>query len=462
MSDSFSNKTSFINYPEGEAGAAGSKAPYVDHGVSAPDPSRYFSKEEAALEWQHMWMKSWAFAGLAQDLPEVGDYLRYDLGKESFIVTRVTPGDAGIKAYYNVCPHRGNRLIQNDFGHTIPEQGFQCSFHGWKFDMNGKNTLIRDEQIFRKEVIADRPGLTEVSCGVWNSLIFVNPDPKPGKSLLEHLDVIPQHCANNDFSKFRVFRDLVFTWDANWKTALDAFIEFYHAEDVHPEVLPVSATRDCQYDLYKHGISRMIIEVGSVNSKIEDRDTVNDTLKSIVSIYGGDPKDYAHLKGGDYSKAVADAKRKWGRKQGYDFFDKLSDAQMSDDWNYFVFPNITVNVFADSLLIQCFRPHPTDPSKSHYNAITLCLPVRDDETAVFDLNEFTFGPKGWKGEERATRFTPKDVAEFGYVLAQDARRVPEVQKGIESASFKGARLSESEIRIRHYLAEIDTYIGRNK
>jgi hypothetical protein len=166
------------------------------------------------------------------------------------------------------------------------------------------------------------------------------------------------------------------------------------------------------------------------------------------------------LKGYQYKQALVEAKRQWGRKHGYEFFEQLSDDQITDDWNYFPFPNMTMNVFADSLLLQIFRPHPTDASKSYYNAITLCLPVSDDETRVFDLNEFGHGPKGWKGEERPARFTPTDVSEFGYVLAQDARRVPEVQKGIESECFTGSRLSESENRIRHYLAELDRRIGR--
>jgi hypothetical protein len=95
----------------------------------------------------------------------------------------------------------------------------------------------------------------------------------------------------------------------------------------------------------------------------------------------------------------------------------------------------------------------------------LCLPVSDDTTQVLDLNSFgpeSFGPAGWKGEERPARFTPKELSEFGYLLAQDVRRIPEVQKGMESECFKGARLSESEIRIRHYLAEIDRLLGRGK
>ena len=458
----FDYRQGFVAYPDGRSGPHGAKAPYIDYGTTSPDPKRYYSKAEADLEWQHVWMKTWAFAGLAQDIPNVGDYLRYNLGKESFIVVRSAPGEKGLKAFYNVCAHRGNRIVHNDFGHTN-NNCFTCDFHGWKYNLDGTNREIRDEIIFRPAVVCDRPGLVPVSVDVWNSLIFVNPDPQPRLTLLEHLDVMPEHLKNYDFSKLRVLRDLEFCWEANWKTAFEAFIEFYHADDVHPEAIPVSEMLETQYDLYKNGLSRMIIPQGYVTSRFEDRDTVNDMLKLFVTVYGGNPDDYKHLKGYEYKNALIDTKRKWGRKHGYAFFDKLTDDQIADDWNYSPFPNMTINVFADSVLLQIFRPHATDPRKSWYNAITLCLPVSDDVTPVIDLNAFgpeSFGPRGWKGEERPARFMPKELAEFGYLLAQDVRRVPEVQKGIESECFRGSRLSESEIRARHYLAEVDRLIGR--
>jgi len=458
MAVNFDYKRGFVVYPEVEAKSSAAKAPFVDHGTARPDKRRYYSAEEAQLEWRGMWMKSWAFAGLMQDLAQVGDYFRYTLGKESFVVVRTGAGAGEIKAYYNVCPHRGNRLVHTDFGH-VTGGCFTCDFHGWKYGLDGANREIRDEQIFRKEVIADRPGLTRVSCEAWNGLVFVNPDPQAAP-LREQLGVLAEHMAPYAFEQFRVFRDLEVCWNANWKTAMEAFLEFYHADDVHPEIIPLTATLECQYDLYENGNSRMIIPVGFTTNRIADRDSVSEGLKAMLRAYGGDPEQYRHLKGHQYKQALVEAKRQWGRKHGYGFFEQLSDDQITDDWNYFPFPNMTMNVFADSLLLQIFRPHPTDASKSYYNAITLCLPVSDDETRVFDLNEFAHGPKGWKGEERPARFTPTDVSEFGYVLAQDARRVPEVQKGIESESFTGSRLSESENRIRHYLAELDRRIGR--
>lgn len=252
---------------------------------------------------------------------------------------------------------------------------------------------------------------------------------------------------------------------------MEAFLEFYHADDVHPEVIPITTILETQYDLYDKGISRMIIQNCLATSRMEDQDEVNDFLKMFVEMYGGDNDDYKHLKGYEYKKAFIDTKRKWGKKHGYDFFDNLADDQIADDWNYHVFPNITLNVFSDSILMQAWKPHATDPSKSYYWVLTLCLPVSDPSVRVMDINSFgpdSFGPADWDGSERPERFRPEwgnpkqcNPEVWGRVMWQDAERVPNVQKRIEPDFFAGAVLAESESRIRHYLKHIDILIGRD-
>jgi len=458
----YDHKQGFVVYPHLPADAPGAKAPYVDFGTAKIDPKRYYSPEEAELEWDRMWTKTWNFAGLLTDIPEVGDYFKVELGRESFIVLRNGPGETEIGAYYNVCPHRGNRIAHSDFGRVSEDGCFRCDFHGWRFDLHGKNVEIRDELIFRPEVIAHRPGLKPVRCEIWNSFVFINMDPDAAP-LTETLDVMPEHLKAYPFEKYRVIRDVQVEWAVNWKAALDAFLEFYHADDVHPQVIPFSETLECQYDLFNHGLSRMIIPLGYVTSRFEDRDTVTEGLKMYIAFFGGNNDDYKHLKGAEYAKALADTKRKWAERHGYEFYKQLTDEQVTDDWNYFVFPSITLNCFSDSLLIQVFRPHPTDPQKSTYRAISLCLPVPGTQEMVMDPG--SFGPEavsepGWDGAVRPPILNIEKLEDFGSVLSQDARRLPEVQKGLRSAAFDGYVLSESEIRIRHYLAEIDKYIGR--
>jgi phenylpropionate dioxygenase-like ring-hydroxylating dioxygenase large terminal subunit len=453
----------FVAYPDAEPGSPDEKAPLLDHGTAPIDKMRYYSKEEAALEWERMWTKTWQFAGITHDIPEIGDYFKIEISRESIIVMRTGAKPEDVAAYYNVCPHRGNRIAHADFGSLGEDGCFRCDFHGWQFGIDGKNVGIKDELLFRPEVVAHRPGLKALRCGVWNSMVFVSMAAE-GISLEEHLDVMPAHMKGYPIDKFRVISDMEVCWDANWKTALDAFVEFYHADDVHPEVLGFSETLECQYDLYGHGMSRMIIPNGYVTSRFQDRDTVNEMLKMFVRFYGGNPDDYTHLKGYEYWKALADTKRKWGKRHGYEHFEQFNDRRVTDDWNYYVFPNVTLNFFIESLLIQVFRPHPTDPEKSYYRVISMNLPVPGTNECVVDLA--SLGPEatsepGWDGSIRPEIRHPTDVADFGAVLAQDARRVPEVQKGLRSQAFAGYLLSESEIRIRHYLAEIDRYLGRS-
>ena len=154
----YNYETGFVTYPDAEPDSPAAKAPYIDHGTDLVDPRRYYTPEEAALEWEHVWTKSWVFAGIAHDVPEIGDYFKVEIGKESIIVVRNGAGDDGVAAYFNVCPHRGNRIVHSDFGTTGNGNCFQCDFHGWKFGLDGKNVEIRDEIIFRPEAIAHRPG----------------------------------------------------------------------------------------------------------------------------------------------------------------------------------------------------------------------------------------------------------------------------------------------------------------
>lgn len=434
------------------------KAPYIDLGTDLINPKLFSSREYLELEWEKLWTKVWTLAGMVCDIPNVGSYLKYDLGRESFIVVRSEPGK--IKAYYNVCPHRGTQLVWDDFG-TAKDGCFNCPFHNWSFTIDGRLKSVYRAETFRPEVFNERPALSEVRCDVWNGMIFICMDDD-APPLQEFLGILPAHLDAYPIDRFRVSKDDEISWKANWKTALDAFLEFYHGDIVHPELGPVVETYHVQYDQYPRGISRMIVPMGYVPESNADTDTVNEGLKGMVREYGGNPDDYNHLKGHEYKKAVIETKRRWGKKNGLDYFDNLSDNQMSDVWNYHIFPNVTLNLYPNALLIQRFLPHADDPNVSIYNPISLNLPVSDPDYKMFDITNVGQGHGGetmWTGDPRPPRTHPTTDAELGFVLAQDANLVPQVQAGMRSRAFKGYRLGEQEIRIRHYLAELQRYLN---
>lgn len=128
MSESaFPDAKSYHHSPGADPSSAEGKAPYVDNGEEIFNPDRYRSTEFAEQEWERMWAHTWTLAGLVSDIPEVGDYFKYDLGRESFIVVRTGTGPDAIKAFYNVCHHRGNQLVIQDFGSV---RTFKCFIRG--------------------------------------------------------------------------------------------------------------------------------------------------------------------------------------------------------------------------------------------------------------------------------------------------------------------------------------------
>lgn len=459
MPETYSFERGYVIYPEAEAPDRSAKAPFRPVPTGLVAPQRYYSAEEAELENEKLWPRVWCWAGMTHDLENVGDYFRYNLGRETFIIVR--SAEDRIQAFYNVCPHRANYLVYDDFGKIDPGASIYCKFHGWRFNLDGSVREVKDEHTFPPETLCGMKGLKEVRCEVWNSMVFINQD-LDAPSLEVSLDVVASHLANRDFSRMRIYDEVCGVIDANWKTAIEAFIEFYHSDDTHPQVIPITSTLKTQYDLYDRGTSRMIIPTGYSGDRAKNPQVVTDALKGFVAFFGGNNDDYAHLGGADYRIALADTLRKWAVRNGHaDLFDKLTDGEVTDDWNYQIFPNVTLNVFSHSVLIQSWTPHPSDPEKHIYRALSLILPVLDPEQYVMDPASFAVSAqKGWKGEVRPPQRHPASPEEWGTVLSQDVERLPLIQKGIRSRSHEGNRLSMSECRIHHYLAEIDRYLGK--
>ena len=108
------------------------KQPYVDNGTEMIASEPYFDPKVMEQEWDRLWTRVWLIAAIESDLPEPGDYSVYRLRHESIVVVRQDDGE--VKAFYNVCAHRGNRLVHNDRGSVMQ---FTCSFHSWRYDLEG-------------------------------------------------------------------------------------------------------------------------------------------------------------------------------------------------------------------------------------------------------------------------------------------------------------------------------------
>src|SRR5690348_10258845 len=107
---------------------------------------RYYDPAFFELERQRLWPHVWQMAARLEEIPEVGDWVEYKILDKSVIVVRTK---SGVKAFHNVCRHRGVQLAQGRGSCEV--QGFVCPFHGWRWNIDGENTFVFGRQMFDEE-----------------------------------------------------------------------------------------------------------------------------------------------------------------------------------------------------------------------------------------------------------------------------------------------------------------------
>src|SRR5262245_36134601 len=104
--------------------------------------AEYNAPDVTALENTRMWTKVWQVACREEEIPNVGDFVNYQIVNESILVVRTKKDE--IKAFYNVCQHRGRRLRDDERGNVA--QGFYCRFHGWRYALDGSVTYVHNKE----------------------------------------------------------------------------------------------------------------------------------------------------------------------------------------------------------------------------------------------------------------------------------------------------------------------------
>ena len=431
------------------------KVPYIDNGTSRLGAERYYSKAWMDREWERLWTRTWLIAGVEADVAEPGDYFTFEVGRESFVITRTEAGE--IKALYNVCPHRGNRVVHNDFG-SLPR--FTCSFHSWQYGLDGQLLQITDQETFRPEVIAHRPCMRAARIETRAGLIFINMDDNAGP-LDDFIGLPDGYLENYHIDQMYVVRHHISEWAANWKTGVDAFYETYHLHAVHPETQTVMNDLNVQCDLYPNGFSRMIVPLAAKSGRVADQEGVDAGLQLMMQDAGMDADKY-HGSAADVRTTIQQAKRERGKRCGIDYSD-LVDGQLTDSWATGIFPNVQVGLHAEGAFLMRFLPHATDPERFYYNTITLWRPCDDPSYTVpawMGLPEDT----DISGDVRPDieRTSVAEQPDLGLVLEQDSELLPVVQKGVRSKAFDGPLWGEQEQRLRHFHTELDRYLNGEK
>lgn len=410
-----------------------------DLGTDLIPATRYTSPEYAALEWERMWTKVWLLGCREDDIPEPGDHIVTEIGRESILLVRQR--DRSVRAFHNVCLHRGNRLVHAVDKPVSGATSFRCRYHSWEYGVDGRFIDIPDLETFPQGA-PPCGGLVGLPCDRWGSFVWFSLDPQAGP-LLDYLGVIPEHLDPYQFEKMTPTAWVTAEWDCNWKASVDAFNESYHVQGIHPQLLYYLDDLDIQIDCYERH-SRYLIAFGVLSPRVVSPSEIPPPIKTMMRGAGMDPAEY---EGSIYDirEAIQKHKRRHGAAQGRDY-SRMNDDQLTDDYHYTIFPNVTMNVHADDLMLFRQRPHPDDPNKMLFDYWMFELPGSD-----FD----------WAGYERPVhrRFKHGDGS-LGLVVNQDAYNLPFVQKGMNSAGFPGLWLGEQELRLRHFHKTLDDYIER--
>jgi phenylpropionate dioxygenase-like ring-hydroxylating dioxygenase large terminal subunit len=413
----------------------------------APDPGlpytmvpkeRYTDPDYMQAEWARMWTKTWTLAGRVDDIPETGDFFTYDLGKESFIITRDQAG--AVRAYYNVCIHRGNRLKpERGLGHS---ESFQCIYHHWEWSLDGSVKRIPDPETYPQGLDYECLTLPEAKADIWGGFVFINMDPDC-EPLHDYLGVIPEHLGPYHFENMVMISDQTVEWDCNWKTTMDAFNEAYHVQGIHPQLMSWMDDYYMQWDVYgRH--TRMLVPMGIPSPRFKDQTHVHTDLVDMIETAGLNPADFD-----GNPRAVRDAIQKHRRANEDNTFlpyNELNDDQLSDDYHYTVFPNWTMNIYADAMMLFLSRPHPSDPHKM-----------------LWDLQFFAHHDPSLPKPDRPEHTQHKyDEVDLGEILNQDAYNLPQVQDGMKSDAYKGLILSSQEVRILAFHNALTEYVEPEK
>jgi len=210
---------------------------YPELGTGLVSYEDSISPEFYELEREAIFKRAWLNVGRVEQLPRSGSFFtkELDVARTSLIVVRGQDGE--IRAFHNVCRHRGNKLVRTESPSEETSgtcRSFACKYHGWRYGLDGTLEFVLQEQEFFG-LDKSRFGLVPVHCEVWEGFIFIHLAREPRQSLRDFLGPMvtglegyPFHLLGERYGYRAEIR-------SNWKLFLDAFQEYYHAPILHSQ-----------------------------------------------------------------------------------------------------------------------------------------------------------------------------------------------------------------------------------
>lgn len=397
---------------------------------------RYIAPEFHQLEVEKLWKRVWQMACREEDIPEVGDYLPYDIAGMRVLVVRSAPDE--VRAYRNVCLHRGRLLKEYAGRNSI----LQCSFHGAAWNLDGTLAHLPCRWDFPQ--VGQEWSLPSVKCDTWGGFVFVNLD-EGCAPLADALGGLPEQFTawplQSRYKQVHVGKIL----RCNWKLAQEAFMESFHVVATHPQLLPGLSDTITQYDVFDT-FSRAITPNGAPSLHLGWEPTPQEMIDAVTDRNLDEPVVIKVPDGETARRALADVRRDGlAHVLGAEAADRLSDAEMTDSLVYTLFPNFHPWGSYNRTVYR-FRPYGNRHDMSIMEAMIL---------SPFEGARPPAAPLRMLGVDEDWTSAP-ELGLLTRVFNQDGYNLPRVQEGLESGAIREvvfARYQESKIRFFHQQLE---------
>jgi phenylpropionate dioxygenase-like ring-hydroxylating dioxygenase large terminal subunit len=417
-----------------------------DLGDDAIAADRYTSAEFFAAEKARMWPNVWQMAAREEELPEVGDLVVYENVGRSYVLIRQQ--DGGIRAFHNVCLHRGRKL-RTDSGSAAE---LECPFHGFTWALDGALKKVPCAWDFAHLAGKDM-SLPELRVARWAGFVFVT-ESDTAAPLEAYLDPLPRI-----FERWRLDECVTSVWvgkviKANWKVCAEAFMEAWHSVVTHPQILPFTGDANTRYSIWGDHANLALTPFGVLSPHLADQGLGEDAILDAMGLGSGRQSAAASvtLQPGQTARAVlAEANRKkFLDDLGYDSSD-ATDSEMLDAFTYNVFPNLSPwGGFAPNIVYR-WRPWP------------------DQHATLMEVRLLSRVPKGQpKPRSAEMTFLSEDESWSSYtawgmlgsIFDQDMANLPYVQEGLVASPNNRVELGHyQESRIRHFHQTLDKYLA---
>jgi phenylpropionate dioxygenase-like ring-hydroxylating dioxygenase large terminal subunit len=408
---------------------------------------RYVSQAFFQAELEKMWPKVWQFAARNEELPEPGDYVVYENAGRSYLITRQP--DGSVKAFHNVCLHRGRKL-RTESGWAAD---FKCPFHGFAWETDGglKNIPCRWDFPHLNESNMQLP---EASVGIWGGYIFVR-DAAEGPTLEEYLAPYPEH-----FARWKPEETYTAVWvgkvvKANWKATAEAFMEAWHSIETHPQILPYTGDANTKYNIYQDHTNVAMTPFAVMSPHI---DPAGKSQQWIVDEFirrtgrGVSADTTAVVPEGQSARAaMAQTNREiYGAMFNRDY-SEFSDSEMVDAFTYNVFPNLAPWGGMIPNIVYRWRPWPdVDTTLMEVRILFRARPGEPMPRAV---------PMHLLGEDEPWT-AAEELGGLGEIFQQDMSNLPYVQEGMKVSKTQTLELGNyQDIRVRHFHRTLDKYLA---